>query len=108
MRLAAEIATGGFHELRRAERSEVSMGAALRRSGTKKIVIDLLDISTSGFRFETFESLPIDSLVWLTLPGLESICARVAWKRGDEAGCEFSTPLHPAVLDRMLASARIN
>lgn len=108
MRLAAEISSGGFHELRRAERAEVTMGAGFRQSGTKKIGVTLLDISINGFRIEIFGALPVDSRVWLTLPGLESICARVAWRRGDEAGCEFATPLHPAVLDRAIASAKVN
>ena len=108
MRLAAEIATSHFHDLRKAERAEVAMGAGLRQCGSKKIVVDLLDISTAGFRIETYEALPVESRVWLTLPGLEAICARVAWRRGDQAGCEFSAPLHPAVLERAIASAKIN
>lgn len=108
MRLAAEISTSGFHELRKAERSEVSMGAGLRRPGAKKVVVDLLDISTDGFRIESFDSLPVESHVWLTLPGLEALCARVAWRRNDEVGCEFATPLHPAVLERAIAAAKIN
>lgn len=84
------------------------MGVGLRQSGSRKIVVDLLDISTNGFRIETFESLPVETRVWLTLPGLESMCARVAWHRGDQAGCEFSSPLHPAVLERAIAAAKIN
>lgn len=108
MRLAAEISTSGFHELRKAERSEVSMGAGLRRPGAKKVRVDLLDISTNGFRMESFDTFPVESHVWLTLPGLEAQCARVAWRQGDEVGCEFATPLHPAVLERAIAAARIN
>lgn len=108
MRLAAEISQSSFRELRKAERSDVAMGVGLRQAGSKKISVDLLDISTNGFRIEVYGSLPVDTRVWLTLPGLESICSRVAWRRGDQAGCEFSSPLHPAVLERALAAARMN
>jgi hypothetical protein len=108
MKLAAEISTTDFHDLRHAERCEVAMGAGLRQSGSKKVSVDLMDISTNGFRIEIYGALPEGSRVWLTLPGLESICARVAWRRGDQAGCEFTTPLHPAVLERAIAAAKIN
>lgn len=84
------------------------MGAGFRQSGARRIRVDLLDISTTGFRIETFDSLPVGTQVWLTLPGLESVHAHVAWRKGDQAGCALSTPLHPAVLERAIASARIN
>jgi hypothetical protein len=43
--------------------------------------------------------------VWLRLPGLESLHARVVWMRGHLLGGEFVRPLHPAVLDMIVRNA---
>lgn len=90
---------------RRAERKPVQGTAALRRSGHNKVPVTLLDLSTHGFRIETFGGIIIGTPVWITLPGLASIEAKVVWARGDQAGCEFFRPLHPSVLEDVLRRA---
>ena len=106
MRLAAELAvTTDGPEGRQAERAEVKLAAAARRQGGHGYAIKLLDISTRGCRIETASLLHAGTNIWLKLPGLEAIYARVAWVRGVRAGCQFATPLHPAVVDRIVASA---
>ncbi len=87
---------------RRAERSAVRATASLRRSGYNKVPVNLLDLSATGFRIETFCGLAVGSPVWVTLVGLAPLEATVVWTRGDHAGCEFRIPLHPAVMDSVI------
>ena len=87
---------------RQAERKPVQGTAALRRSGFNKVPVTLLDLSTDGFRIETFGGITVGAPVWITLPGLAAMEARVVWARWDQVGCRFSNPLHPSVLDRIV------
>jgi hypothetical protein len=87
---------------RRAERRPLQAVASLRRSGYNKVAVNLLDLSTSGFRIETFGGITVGAPVWITLPGLAAIEAKVVWSRWDLVGCEFTNPLHPAILDTIV------
>lgn len=88
---------------RKAERKPVHGTAALRRSGYNKVAVTVLDLSTDGFRVETFSGITVGAPVWITLPGLSAIEAKVMWVRGDQLGCRFITPLHPSVLEAVVA-----
>jgi hypothetical protein len=88
---------------RRAGRMKIVLPVGMRRPGAHSIPVELRDLSTQGFRAEVFQSLSLNDRLWLKLPGVESWEARVAWVRGDEVGCEFLQPLHPAVLNIILA-----
>lgn len=91
----------------RSERREpLVLRVGLRRSGCRMVAVELRDLSTQGFRAETFDRVQPGERVWLTLPGLEGLCARVAWTRDDQIGCEFVSPLHSAVLNILLAKVR--
>ena len=91
---------------RRAARKPVSIHATLRRQGESKFNANVADLSESGFRVESHYLMPNGAQVWLTLPGLAAIPATVAWSSGNSLGCRFDTPLHPAVLDRVIAAAK--
>jgi hypothetical protein len=88
---------------RAAPRVEVAMDAGLRKSGGSAIPIRLMDLSTHGFRTETHLYLDPGDIVWVRLPGLESMPAIVKWAKGSLVGCAFERPLHPAVLDRIVS-----
>jgi hypothetical protein len=90
---------------RQANRVSLMLDVGLRRSAAQKAKVALRDISTHGFRAEIFERIFPDERLWLKLPGLEGWQARVAWVRGDEIGCEFVQPLHPAVLNIIVMKA---
>jgi hypothetical protein len=45
-------------------------------------------------------------LLWIVLPGLEGWPARIVGNDGYRFTCEFTQPLHPAVLERILTAAR--
>jgi len=91
---------------RSSDRKEVSLRATLRRQGETKFTAELADLSETGFRVDSHYAMPVGSQVWLTLPGLTAIAARVAWSGGNSLGCKFETPLHSAVLDRVIEAAR--
>src|SRR5688500_18846010 len=96
--LCTSMAGGPKAARRKAERAHVEMGAGLRQRGASGVSIEVLDLSTHGFRASTHLHLLEGADVWLKLPGLEALHARVAWIRGHLIGCEFVQPLHPAVL----------
>ena len=104
MDLSAQLHTEEVHDGRRASRAEVTVGAGLRQRGASGVTIQLLDLSTNGFRAATHLELEPGIDVWLRLPGLESLHARVVWQRGHMIGCEFVRPLHPAVLEMLVRS----
>jgi hypothetical protein len=104
MSFMAQLSTEEANDGRRAERTEVVLGAGLRQRGAHAVTVQVLDLSTTGFRAATHLDLMPGSDVWLKLPGLETLHARVVWMRGHLLGCEFVRPLHPAVLQMVVRS----
>ena len=96
--LAIEPACNG----RKAERTHVEMGAGLRQRGASGVTVNILDLSTHGFRASTHLDLQPGTDVWLKLPGLEALHAKVAWNSAHFVGCAFERPLHPAVLQMVV------
>jgi hypothetical protein len=81
------------------------LGAGLRQRGAHAVTVQIVDLSTEGFRAATHLELIEGSDVWLKLPGIESLHARVVWRRGPMLGCQFVRALHPAVLDMVVRAA---
>lgn len=110
--LSGEICTEAFAppaaepKGRRAERIPVEFGAGLRQRGAAGVTVRIIDLSTDGFRVVTHLDLPVGTDVWLRLPGLEPCHARVVWSGENALGCAFGRPLHPAVLDLIVARAK--
>ncbi len=104
--LSGELTTGArpAPELtsRKSERVPLEMGAGLRQRGGTGVSIQIVDLSTDGFRASTHLQLAKGTDVWLRLPGLEPYQARVMWAKGNFIGCAFERPLHPAVLDMIV------
>ncbi len=87
---------------RRAERVAVELGAGLRQRGASGVTVQVVDLSTDGFKAATHLELFVGNDVWLRLPGLEPCHATVMWTEGPMVGCAFERPLHPAVLDMII------
>lgn len=102
MGFAVEIVEDSGADGRVAERATLRLRAGFRQRGDKRIHADVLDLSTHGFRIVTPISLAKGALVWLSLPGIEPKAAQVAWFDGKEAGCQFETPFHPSVFERII------
>lgn len=87
---------------RKSERVPVEFGAGLRQRGASGVSVQVMDLSTDGFRVATHLELATGTDVWLRLPGLEPFHAKVMWSQGHLVGCAFERPLHPAVLDMLV------
>lgn len=100
--IQGELATAPAEDGRQAERAAVEIGAGLRQRGASSVTAQILDLSTHGFRASTHLDLEMGADVWLKLPGLEAMHAKVAWANSHFIGCAFERPLHPAVLQMVV------
>ena len=76
------------------------------REGTRRWSIEVAAITARNVTFDSFAALGMGSLLWIVLPGLEGWPARIVSVDGYRFTCEFTQPLHPAVLERILSLAR--
>jgi hypothetical protein len=100
---AAEIAPMPTIGKRRIPRTPVSFDAQFGRGGLDRTLCRVTDISPRGARLQTYSALRIDSLIWLSLPGLGHHVARVAWADDFSAGVEFRTPLSDELFEALTA-----
>jgi len=82
----------------RAERTEDGIPAGLPASDDDGCPIEVHDISLWGFKASTEQRLHRGDIVWLRLPGLDALQARVLWMRACRAGFRFDRPLHQTLL----------
>ena len=88
------------HE-RKSDRVPLSAEVQLR-SGSRKAVVKVHNLSTTGARIAVAQLLRAGDQIYLKLPGLEPIEARVVWVDSFEAGCEFVRPLHPVMFEAVV------
>lgn len=89
--------TGSTPETRRAQRQRISARARFREAGANPYEVEIDDLSASGFRMVSYTRPRAGTRIWLTLPGMQSLEAVVRRSEGNNHGCEFILPLHPAV-----------
>lgn len=93
-------------EDRSAPRARMSIPAGLRPSGGKSYQTVVRDLSLSGFSATALNRLHKGTLVWLTLPGMESLQATVIWWDNGLVGCAFDRLLSPIIHDNLLTRWR--
>ena len=76
------------------------------REGTRRWTIDVASLTARTVEFDCYAALRMGALLWIVLPGLEGWPARIVGVEGYRFTCEFTQPLHPAVLERILTVAR--
>jgi hypothetical protein len=86
------------------ESLQISLPARVRE-GTRRWAIDVTTLTARTVEFDSFVPLRQGTLLWIVLPGLEGWPARIVGIDGYRFTCEFTQPLHPAVLERILAAA---
>ena len=86
---------------RKSERNAVAIRAELLVSGGTRFIVSVNDISRSGFRVETGNYIPEKTIVYLSLPGMASLQARIAWQDRVYYGCEFTQPLHESIFEHV-------
>jgi hypothetical protein len=86
-------------------KEEIGLSLAARvRDGARRWSIEVEAIDTRQVRFTSYGAVEPGRLFWITLPGLEGWPARVTDVDGYHVTCTFTQPLHPAVLERVLAT----
>lgn len=105
-RKAGELYAAAAQEDRSAPRTRMSIPASLRASGSKSFQTVLNDLSLSGFSAMSINRLHPGTVVWLTIPGLESMQGRVVWWHNSMVGCAFDKLLSPIIHDNVLARWR--
>ena len=95
-----------LYEGRKAERIDLTIGAAVREPGSGNFSILIKDLSVSGFRCDTSHPLNPGARVWVTMAGLAPLEAEVRWRDGFYYGFSFVRPLYPAVLDHIAKRMR--
>lgn len=90
-------------EDRCAPRIRLKIPAIMRPSGSPGFSVTVRDLSLSGVACEAVTGMGPGTRIWLTLPGLSSLQAKIVWNDGTIVGCEFSNLLNPAVLQNILA-----
>ena len=68
------------------------------RSGSRRASVQVCDISTLGARVSGVFLVHENDQIYLKLPLIEPIAARVVWVESFEFGCEFERPLNESVL----------
>jgi hypothetical protein len=92
-------------EQRCTRRHDTRLSARVRRAGPSRVPGTITDLSTTGFQLQCEEPLRRGTAIWVTMGSLAPLQARVMWSRALLAGCAFITPLHPAILDHLVASS---
>ncbi len=91
---------------RGAERAPVRARARYREPGLNPFDVELYDLSSTGFRMITCFRPQMGKRIWVNLPGLQPLEAIVRRSDGNNYGCEFLHPLHPAVAAHLQAKLR--
>ncbi len=90
-------------EDRSAPRVKLNIPASMRPSGSPGFAVIVKDLSLSGVACEALTSMSVGTRVWLTLPGLSALPAKIVWNDGTIVGCEFESLLNKAVQENILA-----
>jgi hypothetical protein len=93
-----------FSEKRDSVRHPIRLRATVRH-GSHFRRVTLSDLSSGGFRITLDEPLPSGAPLTLQMDGFEPVDGFVVWQDGDQVGCRFAKPLHPALVDAAVALA---
>lgn len=100
----AEVATPLVSEERRCcRRTALNSEVVVRRIGGFNFQVALRDVSRRGCRVELVEPCEVGDPMITRFPQLEPLGSRVCWTQGTTTGVEFTTNIHPAVFDHLLA-----
>lgn len=75
------------------------MDTDMDRGGLARALCRVLDISIHGAKLQTYTALRRGSDIWLRLPQVGEVTARVVWATDFAAGCQFQTPLAPEAFE---------
>ena len=100
------LSANGPGNLRKTERVPLRAEVGIRRSGFHGFRVRVFDASPNGCKIEFVETPKLGERVWVKFDGLEGIEATVRWLDGHMGGVHFERPLHEAVFQRLVSTAR--
>lgn len=106
MGLAAKLSPWPELRERRAERVPVNIDTRMRALGSTGNDVHIHNLSTRGFMAEADDLYAVDSYVWLKLPGVGEVNARIVWRDCFRYGCEFVTPLTASQCEGAIAEGQ--
>jgi hypothetical protein len=80
-------------DFRSSARACVSMETTMRELGDNGSGAHVLDLSSEGFMAESDGRFVTGSYVWIKLPDVGLVSAKVIWSRGGRVGARFTAPL---------------
>jgi len=100
MYVQARITTDfGRSERRREDRHDVEAAdMELHKLGIGTIDARLINISSRGFMAEAEVAVEKGSRIWLTIPGVPRLNARINWSINGRFGGEFANPIDPLMV----------
>ncbi len=99
---AAEFEPAETNGRRRSPRAPVSLDARIGRGGLDRTLCRVVDLSPLGAKLQTYSSLRVGSMIWLTLPQIGPVAASIIWSDDFAAGCQFQTELDQAAFDALI------
>lgn len=88
-------------------RFALEVPVSTRQRGSHQMPATLHDLSCGGCRIgNACLARSAEDEIFIRIPGLESLPARVCWTDGSAAGLQFERALHPAVFQRITALHR--
>jgi hypothetical protein len=82
-----------FLDMRRLARACVSLDATMRELGVSGVGARILNLSADGFMAETDGAFVTGSYVWIKLPRIGPVSAKIIWSRAGRVGARFTAPL---------------
>lgn len=105
MRVVASLERGMAYDRRRYLRHATQFGAGLAANIRPSSQVTVTDLSVGGCGIRTELDFEPGARVWIRLPGLENVPARIVWSVSGAAGLAFDLPFHPAVVARFVDGA---
>lgn len=90
-------------ERRRTERVALDAAIDFRRAKEHRFEVRMHDLTAHGCKVTLPEQVGRKQMVWISMPGLETLQSEVRWASDWVAGIQFDRPMHPAVFDHMAA-----
>lgn len=87
---------------RKVERLPLNAEIIVRRAGRRAQSLEISDLSRFGCCLQFVEPPRAEDWIWVALPSLAPVEARVRWVENHRAGVEFVRPIHESVFELLL------
>ncbi len=89
----------------RSSRTKVTLTCQVRQGTRPWKSAKLEDISAEGFRIAWLPNCRKQDVLRVRIPGMQILSAYIRWQDNNAVGCQFVTPLYPAVFEHIAKQA---